>query len=135
MLSFIIPAHNEEAHLPATLAAIRAAAGACGREYEVIVADDASDDRTAAVAREHGARVVSIQARQIAAARNAGAGTAKGEYLFFIDADTQVVGEAIREALVVLDKGAAGGGGPIRFDPPVPWWVPLALGPLQLLFR
>jgi glycosyltransferase involved in cell wall biosynthesis len=135
MLSFILPAHNEEEHIKAAVEAIHGAARAVGRPYEVIVADDASTDRTASIAREHGATVVSVQARQIAAARNAGASVAKGEYLFFIDADTQVTPEAIREAVEVLDKGAAGGGGPMRFDPPVPWWVPLVLWPVQWGFR
>jgi glycosyltransferase involved in cell wall biosynthesis len=36
------------------------------------VADDDSTDRTAAIARDHGARVIAVNRRQIAAARNAG---------------------------------------------------------------
>jgi glycosyltransferase involved in cell wall biosynthesis len=135
MISFVLPAHNEESHLPGALAAIHAAAKSVAREYEIIVADDASTDRTAGVAREGGARVVSIQARQIAAARNAGAGAATGEYLFFVDADTRVTPEAVAQALMCLDKGAAGGGGPMRFDPPVPLWARIALPVFQLLFR
>lgn len=50
MISFIIPAYNEERLLGATLLALHAAARAVGEPYEVIVADDASADRTAAVA-------------------------------------------------------------------------------------
>ncbi len=50
MLSFIIPAHNEEQHLPATLAAIRASAEATGQPYEIVVVDDSSTDRTAEIA-------------------------------------------------------------------------------------
>jgi cellulose synthase/poly-beta-1,6-N-acetylglucosamine synthase-like glycosyltransferase len=133
MLSFILPAHNEEANIAGALKAIHAAAG--GRPYELIVADDASTDATAALAREHGATVVQIQARHIAAARNAGATAAKGERLFFIDADTQLTPQALTQALAALDRGAVGGGGPMRFDPPVPAWVPFVLPPLQLLFR
>src|SRR5205807_5555429 len=44
---------------------------------EVIVADDSSTDRTAEIARQHGARVVSVQHRQISATRNAGAHAAQ----------------------------------------------------------
>src|SRR5690349_12709031 len=78
-LSFIVPAHNEERLLGRTLHAIAVASGALGERTQVIVADDASSDHTAAVAREHDAFVVSVNRRQIAAARNAGAKVATGE--------------------------------------------------------
>ena len=51
MLSFIVPAHNEEHELPATLRALRQAADAAGHAYEIIVVDDASTDATAEIAR------------------------------------------------------------------------------------
>ena len=73
LISFVIPAHDEEHLLPRTLDAIHATARELGLEYEIVVADDASTDRTAALAQERGARVVSIARRQISAARNAGA--------------------------------------------------------------
>ena len=57
-LSFVIPAHNEEHELPDSLHAIRAAAEASKETYEIIVADDASTDATAAIAQRFGARVV-----------------------------------------------------------------------------
>jgi glycosyltransferase involved in cell wall biosynthesis len=47
MISFIIPAHNEERLIGRTLAAIHEAAGGLGVDYEIIVADDASTDATA----------------------------------------------------------------------------------------
>ena len=87
MLSFVVPAHNEQACLGRTVQAIHAAARATGRPYEVIVVDDASTDATAEVARKHDATVVSINRRQIAASRNAGGRTARGERLLFVDAD------------------------------------------------
>ena len=67
MLSFVVPAHNEQACLGRTVQAIHAAARATGRPYEVIVVDDASTDATAEVARKHDATVVSVNRRQIAA--------------------------------------------------------------------
>jgi glycosyltransferase involved in cell wall biosynthesis len=135
MISFVLPAHDEEAQLPRALEAIHNAARALGKDYEIIVADDASTDRTADLAREGGARVVSIQARQIAAARNAGAAVARGDVLFFIDADTQVTTEAVSQALAALDRGAVGGGGPVRFDGPVPRYATVALAITLALFR
>jgi glycosyltransferase involved in cell wall biosynthesis len=86
MLSFIIPAYNEELLLGGTLRAIRVAAGAIGEPFEVVVADDASTDRTADVARELGAHVVAVHHRQIGATRNAGARATRGEFLVFVDA-------------------------------------------------
>ena len=96
-----------------TLRAIHESARAAGVPYEIVVANDASTDRTAEVARENGARVVSVSHRQIAATRNSGARAAVGERLFFVDADTTINADAVREALRQLDRGAVGGGGPV----------------------
>ena len=68
MISFIVPAYNEELELPSTIAAIRAAAESAHQEYEIIVVDDASTDATTKVAAEANAQIVSINRRQIAAA-------------------------------------------------------------------
>ena len=59
MLSFIVPAHNEQLLIGHTLGALHAAGQALREPYEVIVADDASTDETGAIARAYGAQVVS----------------------------------------------------------------------------
>ena len=120
MISFIIPAYNEELLLGRTLDALHRAARSVDQPYEIIVADDDSSDRTGSVAAEHGAAVVHTANRQIAATRNAGARTAKGDWLFFVDADTLVSDELLTEAVAALADGAAGGGAAFRFDEPVP---------------
>jgi glycosyltransferase involved in cell wall biosynthesis len=120
MISFIIPAYNEELLLGQTLRAVNDAAGALGEWFEVIVADDASTDRTAAIAQQHGARVVAGGHRQIAATRNAGARAARGELLFFVDADTTVNQAAVRAAIRAMRQGAVGGGCAFRFDGRLP---------------
>lgn len=74
MIAFVIPAHNEELLLGRTLGAVYDAAQTLTEPFEVVVVDDASTDRTAIVAREHGAQVVSVNHLQIAATRNAGGG-------------------------------------------------------------
>jgi glycosyltransferase involved in cell wall biosynthesis len=96
MISFIIPAYNEELLLGRTLKALHNAARALGEPFEIVVADDASTDRTAVVARQHGARVVSVSYRQIAATRNAGIRAANGELFVFVDAEVTVARSSSR---------------------------------------
>lgn len=113
--AIIVPAYNEEAYLPATLAAAREAMDAVAAVYgrgELIVVDNNSRDATATVAMEHGAdRVVFEPHNQIARARNAGAENTAAEWLVFVDADTRVPAETLRQALDALasDSVAAGG--------------------------
>src|SRR6185503_19705869 len=120
MISFIVPAYDEEAMIGRTLIAIDAAGRAVGEPFETIVADDASFDRTPDIARALGAKVVSLNRRQIAAARNAGARAARGDLLVFVDADTTVTVSVIGAALDAVRDGAVGGGCRIGFDEPVP---------------
>jgi glycosyltransferase involved in cell wall biosynthesis len=120
LVSFIIPAYNEAQLLGSTLTAIERAARALHLTFEMIVVDDASLDSTAEVACVHGARVVGVSYRQIAATRNAGARESAGEWLVFVDADTIVSEEVLREAIAALTAGAVGGGSLVRFDGRVP---------------
>jgi glycosyltransferase involved in cell wall biosynthesis len=125
VLSFIVPAHNEEFELPATLAAIHAAGQ--DRQYEIIVVDDASTDATPRIAKDTGAKVVSINRRQIAAARNAGAQAALGDVLFFVDADTRINAKHVTNAIAALDSGCSGGSARITTDGFIPWWGRISL--------
>lgn len=113
-LSFVIPARNEEAligeALEAILASVAHASGIARHELrladagvEVIVADDGSEDGTAAIVRtfgDCGVRLVGCTGRTCAAARNVGAAASTGRVLCFVDADT-IVPE--RAAARVLD--------------------------------
>jgi len=135
MISFIVPAYNEERLLGATLDALRAAALATGEPYELIVADDASTDRTAAIAAQHGAIAVSVAHRQIAATRNSGARKANGDWLIFVDADTLVSEAVVRSAVEALRSGAVGGGAAVEFDGTVPLYARLLLPVLVRSFR
>jgi glycosyltransferase involved in cell wall biosynthesis len=135
MLSFIVPAHNEEAVLGRTLDAIHDCAQATGQAYEVIVVDDASTDATAEIARQKNATLVSVQYRHIAATRNSGGHAANGERLFFIDADTLLNSRVLAAALRAMDRGAVGGGTPIKYEPPVPLYAPLLMGWLGIFSR
>ncbi len=91
-LSIVIPAFNEEKLLPATLAAVARAArafAASGLTHDVIVCDNNSTDRTSDLARAHGASVIFEPENQISRARNTGATLATGDWILFLDADSQ----------------------------------------------
>ena len=102
-LSLIIPARNEEALigevLEAILASVARSAGVARCDlwlpetpFEVIVADDASEDGTTAIVRDFvdraGVRLVRLIGGTCAAARNAGVDASSGRVLCFVDADT-----------------------------------------------
>jgi glycosyltransferase involved in cell wall biosynthesis len=123
MISFIVPAHNEELLIGQALSALERAARASSEPFEIIVVDDASTDATAAIARKHGARVISVHHRHIAATRNAGARQARGEFLFFVDADTLATPEAVAAGVKALRSGAVGGGCVFNFDGSLPLWA------------
>jgi glycosyltransferase involved in cell wall biosynthesis len=135
MISFILPAYNEEALIGRTLEALNRAARNIGEPYEIVVADDASSDLTSAIAESHGVRVVRVSLRQIAATRNAGAREAIGDKLIFVDADTTVSTEVVRAAIDALNNGAAGGGSAVNFDGNLPRYAKLASPLLVRLFR
>jgi glycosyltransferase involved in cell wall biosynthesis len=134
MISFVIPAYNEELELSSTLAAIRAAASGAAQPCEIIVVDDASTDATPEIAEQAGARVLSIQRRQIAAARNAGVRVAQGKYLFFVDADTRINRTHITAAITALEAGYAGGSARVLMDGFVPLWGRVFLRAFSVLY-
>ncbi len=134
MISFIVPAHNEEHELPTTLDAIHAAASGAEQPYEIVVVDDASTDATPEIASHAGAKVVRIHRRQIAAARNAGGHAAQGEYLFFVDADTRINRAHVSGAIAALEAGYAGGSARVAMDGFVPIWGRMLLRGFSLLY-
>lgn len=118
-VSFIVPAHDEARLLGATLDAMHAAARALQLTCEIVVANDASTDATGDIARTHGARVLHVMHRQIAATRNAGARVALHDVLVFVDADTLVDAPVLAAALKALADGAVGGGAAVDFIGPL----------------
>jgi glycosyltransferase involved in cell wall biosynthesis len=124
MLSLIVPAYNEEVMIGETLRTLVASARSVGEPFELIVVDDASTDATAAIARAHGASVLRVDLHRISAVRNAGARTAQGELLVFVDADTLVPPETLAQMLDAVRGGAIGGGARVRLDEHgLPWWA------------
>jgi glycosyltransferase involved in cell wall biosynthesis len=135
MISFIVPAHNEAQLLGATLASLRDAAAGARQACEIVVVDDASTDATAQIAERHGARVIRVEHRQIAATRNAGAHAAHGDLLVFVDADTLVDATLVSAAVAAIDEGAVGGGATIRLQGAPSWHERWAVALLGWVFR
>jgi glycosyltransferase involved in cell wall biosynthesis len=119
-VSIVIPAYNEEKLLPATLKSVSSAATAFAArawEYELIVCDNNSSDRTADIARSAGARVVFEPVNQIGRARNCGAAAATGEWLIFVDADSHPSRELLDDVADAIDRGeCVAGGSTVRLD-------------------
>jgi glycosyltransferase involved in cell wall biosynthesis len=125
MLSFIVPAHNEERWIGKCLTSIRTSMEKVAEPYELIVVDDASTDSTPQIAEQMGARVIRVALRKISTVRNTGANVASGAVLFFVDADTQINPQAVGSSLEILRSGAAGGGCVFEFEEPIPLWARL----------
>jgi glycosyltransferase involved in cell wall biosynthesis len=115
-ISFLVPAYNEENYLLRLIDSVDVARARYlgGKDsIEVIVADNASTDRTAQIARERGCRVQPVAKRVIAAARNGAASAARGEILCFCDADMRIHPETFNaiDACMAAGKTVAGATG------------------------
>jgi glycosyltransferase involved in cell wall biosynthesis len=93
--SVVIPACNAEATLERAIDSVSAQTWPA---HEIIVVDDGSSDTTAEVARRFGARIALVRQANagVAAARNAGAFTATGDWLAFLDADDWYAPDRLR---------------------------------------
>jgi glycosyltransferase involved in cell wall biosynthesis len=119
-ISVVVPAFNEERLLGESLAQIKSAAQAFaqrGWDFELIVCDNNSTDRTAEIARAAGATVVFEPVNQIARARNSGAAAATGDWLIFVDADSRPNAGLFAEVAGQISSGRClAGGVTVRMD-------------------
>ncbi len=108
-VSIIVPARNEEHNLPQLLGSLQQPSYS---RHEILIVDDASTDRTAAVAQSSGARVIS--AVQLpsgwtgkTSACSQGAGAARESNLLFLDADTWLEPDGLDRLLACLPANHA----------------------------
>jgi glycosyltransferase involved in cell wall biosynthesis len=109
--SVLIPARDEELHLPRCLDSIEAAATPFPDRIEIIVALNRCTDRTEEIALKHGAKIVHEDAKCMAKIRNAAARAATGEIIVTIDADSQMTANMLAEIDGLLRTGRFIGGG------------------------
>ena len=106
LISLIIPNRNGAATLARCL---RAALASRYPRFEVIVVDDASADNSVAVIRRYPCRLVQLECHGGAArARNVGAAHARGQILFFTDADCLLEEHALARATTTLARAGPG---------------------------
>ncbi|MCF7820323.1 MAG: glycosyltransferase [Candidatus Pacebacteria bacterium] len=108
MLSIIIPTLNEEKYLPKLLDSIQAQNY---KDYEIIVSDGNSEDRTQEIARKRGCVVVSNKKRHPSYQRNDGAKIAKGKWLLFFDADISIPENFLKNTIEEAEKRNLKGAG------------------------
>ncbi|MBP3790650.1 MAG: glycosyltransferase [Methanobrevibacter sp.] len=94
ILSIIIPTYNEEEYLPKLLDSIKSQSF---DDYEIIVADANSTDKTREIAESYGCIVVDGGLPGVG--RNNGARVAKGEYLLFLDSDLVLTDDYLRNVI------------------------------------
>ena len=103
ILSIIIPTYNEEEYLPILLESIKEQDF---DDYEVIVADANSTDRTREIAESYGC--VIVDGGLPAVGRNNGARVAKGKYLIFLDSDLKLTEDYLRDVIYEFEMERLG---------------------------
>lgn len=98
-ISVIIPTLNEEELLPTLLECLKQQTF---RDFEIIVADAGSKDQTRKIAKKYGALVV--DGGMPGVGRNKGAEVAKGEFLFFFDADVLLPNDFLAKAYGEIEE-------------------------------
>ena len=99
-LSVVIPALNEERHLGQLLSDIKRQSR---RPEELIVVDAGSTDATVHIAQKSGAVVLHSEP-PVARGRNLGGYSAKGDLIFFLDADTRLPGTFLEDFVCDIER-------------------------------
>ena len=101
-ISVVIPAFNEEKYIETCLKSLRGQKFA--GNYEIIVADDSSEDRTVAVAEKYADRVVVHERGSISFGRQKGAEAARYPAIAFTDADSFVAPDWLAQLSASLEQ-------------------------------
>ncbi len=145
-LSVIIPAYNEERRLPKTLEEIDKYLSRQGYDYEILVVNDGSKDRTVEIAKNLAPKIKNLtvtgyeQNRGKGFAVRFGMLEAKGDYRLFTDADNSTSINQIEKMWPEFEKGfdIVIGSRDVKgavLNPPQPWIRQIILGEGFKLYR
>ncbi|MEM5790895.1 MAG: glycosyltransferase, partial [Candidatus Aenigmatarchaeota archaeon] len=109
-ISIIIPSLNEEKYIENCLKSIR---NQDYENYELIVSDGGSKDKTVKIAEKYADKVIICKKRGIAFGRNEGARNSRGEIFVFVDADTILLPDTISKVVKSFRKNVIGATCPI----------------------
>lgn len=107
-VSIVIPAYNEEKNLPELIPRIKKVAKSCREIDEIIVVDNNSKDRTSAIAKKFGCRVVTESVPGKGSALRAGFRAAKNNHILMLDADLSHIPEDIPKMIEPLKDPKVG---------------------------
>src|SRR5215510_10532530 len=126
LFSVIIPMRNEEENIARCLTSLQHLQ-ISAEEFEVIVVDNGSSDRSVEVARQFqrfiNREILERPGIYISGARNAGAAVARGSYLAFLDADCEAKPEWLSQAARMISRGSPGVFGSFYLIPDGSSWV------------
>lgn len=103
VLSVIIASYNHEDYIARTIASIE---GQSFQDFEIIIVDDGSTDKSVEVARgvRSRARIHTQENQGVVSARNRGVTLAKGRYICFVDSDDTILPERFERQVGLLDS-------------------------------
>ncbi len=99
LVTIVIPCFNYAAYLGKALHSVQAQQY---RPFEVVVVDDGSTDESAKVAERDGVRLIRQRNSGLGGARNAGLAAASGEFVVFLDADDELLPDALATGVAAL---------------------------------
>jgi len=105
-LSIVFPNLNEEMTLGKCITQARLACEKLGVDFEIIVADNGSTDKSIKIAELAGARVVHVVERGYGAAILGGITSSSGKYIIQLDSDNTYRLDELNEILLKLESGA-----------------------------
>lgn len=99
--SIIVPVYNVEKYIGKCLESIK---NQTYKDYEVIVVNDGSTDKSMEIAKEYNVKVIEQKNQGLSSARNTGVKNSTGKYIMFLDSDDYIDNNLLKELNKSLDN-------------------------------